>query len=329
MVMLSYLTPINPGMAMSNTLPPLPDNGFSAYAIHHQQQQHPFVNEPTAFDIQLGKEKNIFNHSGNRRFRTMINNQLETYIAAPTKSSKSKLIRQVHADMQKSGYRFLRRNSTTGIWYEIEKHEAREKVSHALRDRVREQQKPNKRRRKIAVCETNPASPTSVVPIKEISLNPVQKPKQQQQHQQVLSMPTLCNHDLTINKSSSRSFFEVITSSTDVNDLAFKSQRRGGVLSSNDDYPVSDLTKANRHLSFMSINESSSNLQRRLSLSSIDDVSCNNAIRRLNSSLVEMLDVVTSHTNPEDHNPCAHLEPYSLDDEFYDEYEFLGEFELL
>ena len=52
------------------------------------------------------------------------------------------------ADIKRLGYRFLKRNVPTGVWEEIKCHEAREKVSHALRDRVREQQKPTKRRRK-------------------------------------------------------------------------------------------------------------------------------------------------------------------------------------
>lgn len=116
--------------------------------------------EPTSFDILLGKEKAIFNHSGNRKFRAIINSNLEKYIAAPTKSSKTKLIRQVHADMLKSGYRFLRKNEAAGTWNEIESHEAREKVSHALRDRVREQQKPTRRRKK---SKKSPPSPTSVI----------------------------------------------------------------------------------------------------------------------------------------------------------------------
>jgi hypothetical protein len=103
--------------------------------------------EMSSFDILLGKEKVIFNHIGNRNFRSIINANLDKYIAAPTKSSKSKLIRQIHAEMTESGYRFLRRNELLVSWEQIEQHEAREKVSHALRDRVRELQKPTLKRR--------------------------------------------------------------------------------------------------------------------------------------------------------------------------------------
>ena len=314
MVLISYLTPVNPGMAMPNTFPSLSANGFNPYALH--LQQHPFVYEPTSFDIQLGKEKAIFNHSGNRRFRNIINSNLDKYIAAPTKSSKSKLIRQVHADMQKSGYRFLRKNSTTGIWYEIEKHNAREKVSHALRDRVREQQKPTKRRRKNSVSDT-PPSPTSVVSIKEISPDPP------------LNIPTLCNDDLILNQSFSRDFFEVATFSSDDNDIPSKPQRRHSLLSNNDDYHVPVKTK--RRLSLFSMNDSPSKPQRHLSSLSLDDATCCNASRRLSmlstdsatpskalrgNSLIGMFDGFARQTNSGDHCACTHLEPYSLDDEF-------------
>jgi hypothetical protein len=331
MVTLSYLTPVNQDKAMSKAFPSSPpDNGFNQYAAH--QQQLLFVNEPSPFDILLGKEKAIFNHSGNRRFRTIINSHLSKYTEAPTKSSKSKLIRQVHADMQKAGYRFLRRNDTSkDIWCEIEKHEVREKVSHALRDRVREQQKPSKRRRKTAACAKSP-SPTSIVSIKDISLEieneedtkaVVQK---EQKKQQPLNIPTLRNDGLTLNQPFSRDYFEIMTSCRD------DTERRVSLLSKDDDHHAP--LKAKGPLSLVSINDSSSKPQlRRLSLLSLDDMSCAKATRRLSmfstdsavpsqalrrSSLVGIFDIFSRYTNSGDNyaSCSSDLEPYSLDDEF-------------
>ena len=327
--MSSYLAPDHPGMTLSNAFPSLPANGFNPYDVH--QQQHPFVNEPTSFDILLGKEKAIFNHSGNRRFRVIINSNLDTYIAAPTKHSKSKLICQVHADMQKSGYRFLRRNDATGICYEIEKHEAREKVSHALRDRVREQQKPTKRPRSCA----DPPSPTSVVSIKEISSGPGDKEetklvnqrkhrKKQQQpqpHQQQLPLdiPTLCSDDLALNQPFSREFFEVATLPRDDKNAVVldEHQRRLSMLTNTDDYHMRVNTK--RRLSLLSISDSLS----------LEDMACfkkgdmiitddsatpSNTLRP--NSIVGMSDGVDCRINSGDNNTRTHLEPCSLDDEF-------------
>lgn len=102
----------------------------------------------TSMDILLGKEKAIFNHSGNKRFRAIINYNVYKYIASPTKSSKSKLVRTVHEHMKKSGFRFLKKDSSKEGWSVIKDSNAREKLSHALRDRVRELRKPTKRRRR-------------------------------------------------------------------------------------------------------------------------------------------------------------------------------------
>jgi hypothetical protein len=318
--MSSYLAPDHPGMTLSNAFPSLPANGFNPYDVH--QQQHPFVNEPTSFDILLGKEKAIFNHSGNRRFRVIINSNLDTYIAAPTKHSKSKLICQVHADMQKSGYRFLRRNDATGICYEIEKHEAREKVSHALRDRVREQQKPTKRPRSCA----DPPSPTSVVSIKEISSGPGDKEEtklvNQRKHrkkQQSLDIPTRCSDDhLAIKQLLSREFCEVATlPRDDKNDVVLDDHQRrlSTMLSNTDDYHMRVNTK--RHLSLLSVNDS-------LGLEDMhcfkegmfitDSATPSKALR--SNSIVGMSDGFARHTNSGDHYACTHLEPFSLDDDF-------------
>jgi hypothetical protein len=121
----------------------------SRYSIrsHKQRTQELMDSEMSPFDILLGKEKESFNHVGNRNFRSIINSKLESYIAAPTKSSKTKLIRQIHAEMIGLGFRFFRRNDLLMLWEEIEQLEARGKVSHALRDRVRELHKPVMKRR--------------------------------------------------------------------------------------------------------------------------------------------------------------------------------------
>lgn len=101
----------------------------------------------SALDILLGKEKAAFNHSGNKRFRAIVNHNVPEYMGAATKSCKTQLVRKIHEDMKKSGFRFLKKKKGEEVstaWQEIEESDAREKVSHALRDRVRELRKPTK-----------------------------------------------------------------------------------------------------------------------------------------------------------------------------------------
>ena len=109
--------------------------------VSRRNQKPRTEEELTSFDILLGKEKSIFNHRGNIRFRAIINTKLDQYKKAPNKSSKSRLIRQVHADLNRSGYRFLQQDHVTGLWKGVGYDKARDKVSHALRDRAREQKK--------------------------------------------------------------------------------------------------------------------------------------------------------------------------------------------
>jgi hypothetical protein len=304
MVMLSYLTPVNQGLPTATCFPGVPNHpgqlkhSFNPYVVTQQplqQQQHrPFVNQrsnqPSDFDILLGKEKSIFNHDGNRRFRAIINGNLEKYVAAPTKSSKSKLIRQVHADMEKSGFRFLRKNEVTGVWFEIESHEAREKVSHALRDRVREQQKPTKRRRKdqqaakeaaaAAVGNTSASQVSSPPPPSVVSLesdsskgekdnDDDDSAKSEQPKRMPLNLPTLCNDDLTLDGPFSKPYFEFEAPLKDhSNALRRKVQRRFSLLSFDDDLPP----KAQRRYSILSIEDDLHvKPQRRFSLLSLEN----------------------------------------------------------
>lgn len=97
----------------------------------------------SAFEILLGKEKAVFNHSGNKRFRSIVNHNVHDYMTASKKSMKTKLVRKVHNEMQEAGFRFLKNEQSA--WRDIDENDAREKVSHALRDRVREMRRPTKR----------------------------------------------------------------------------------------------------------------------------------------------------------------------------------------
>mmetsp|Transcript_11106 Transcript_11106/g.17035 ORF Transcript_11106/g.17035 Transcript_11106/m.17035 type:complete len:374 (-) Transcript_11106:249-1370(-) len=100
------------------------------------------------FEILLGKDKLIFNHAGNKRFRAIINHNVHKYINAATKSTKSKVVRVIHADMLKAGFRFRKKDQFG--WSDIKEIDGREKLSHALRDRVREMRRSSQRQQDSA-----------------------------------------------------------------------------------------------------------------------------------------------------------------------------------
>ena len=108
------------------------------------------ITQPADVDVLCGKQGPAFGHVGNKRFRFIIMENLSRYLAAPNKTSRSKVVKAVYADFQKAGTRFLRRDTESGFWYAIHGPGAREKVSHSFRDRVRERTRAAKKREQKA-----------------------------------------------------------------------------------------------------------------------------------------------------------------------------------
>lgn len=112
------------------------------------QDENDCLEGHSPFEILLGKEKAVFNHAGNKRFRAIINHNVDKYMNALSKPDKSNLVCSVYNAMKKAGYRVRKRAGNS--WFDIEDHDAREKLSHALRDRVREKRKPAYRRKQAS-----------------------------------------------------------------------------------------------------------------------------------------------------------------------------------
>mmetsp|Transcript_19223 Transcript_19223/g.28440 ORF Transcript_19223/g.28440 Transcript_19223/m.28440 type:complete len:429 (+) Transcript_19223:203-1489(+) len=120
---------------------------MSNIPVFPDDENTPSKDQHTSFDILLGKQKAVFNHSGNKKFRAIVNYNVPKYMDAFTKSCKTQLVRKIYEDMKQSGFRFLKKrkgDDSPHSWEEIEESDAREKVSHALRDRVREVRKPTR-----------------------------------------------------------------------------------------------------------------------------------------------------------------------------------------
>lgn len=131
--MVSYerCAPFERNVPNSSSIPIFPREKLNCYDGHSE------------FEMLLGKEKAIFNHSGNKRFRSIINHNVYRFSNTSAKSLKTKLVRKIYHDIQKAGYRFLKReDKSSSVWNDIKEAEAHEKISHALRDRVRELRKP-------------------------------------------------------------------------------------------------------------------------------------------------------------------------------------------
>jgi hypothetical protein len=84
--------------------------------------------EPGAFDVICGKGKNALCHSGNIRFRSLIEEKLSDYAKATTKLEKSTIVSAVLDDVRDKSPLggFVR--CENGQWFEVGDHLAREKI---------------------------------------------------------------------------------------------------------------------------------------------------------------------------------------------------------
>ena len=106
---------------------------MSVATLKSSNYSHPrIVDCPNLVDCLCGQNTTFGRHPGNRIFRKQIKVNLPRFIAARTKSDKMKITKSILDFMKRQGSRFLKA-SRNGSWIEIEKHAARDKVSHALR----------------------------------------------------------------------------------------------------------------------------------------------------------------------------------------------------
>lgn len=84
-------------------------------------------------DVLCGRDKMSHAHSGNKRFRQIIEMHREGYQTASCREKKTSITCQIVKTIRDSEGRFLKRDDETGEWSDVGDDYAREKVSHALR----------------------------------------------------------------------------------------------------------------------------------------------------------------------------------------------------
>jgi len=96
------------------------------------------VGLPSKFDVLCGQSRICANHTGNRRFKIILDLYASKYQAAnqavKSKQEKMMLTKEIVRCIASSGGRFLKYKD--GMWTEISDETARDKVSHALRTKL-------------------------------------------------------------------------------------------------------------------------------------------------------------------------------------------------
>lgn len=97
--------------------------------------------QPRPRDIILGRGRVHSERSGNTHFHSLVDRYMNGYHNAPDRKQKSAIIHTVYMDLCSTACRFLRREPKTDIYEEVGEAYAKEKISHAFRDKRRKQSK--------------------------------------------------------------------------------------------------------------------------------------------------------------------------------------------
>lgn len=90
---------------------------------------------PGPWNVVCGRGKNWHEYVSNRRFRIIVANHLFQYFETISRKRKSQVIGTiVETVLNSPGGSFVRKDPVSGMWYTLSRKEAREKVSHCLRD---------------------------------------------------------------------------------------------------------------------------------------------------------------------------------------------------
>mmetsp|Transcript_62926 Transcript_62926/g.153207 ORF Transcript_62926/g.153207 Transcript_62926/m.153207 type:complete len:616 (+) Transcript_62926:428-2275(+) len=107
---------------------------------------------PDKCDVICQRGKECFEHAGNRKFRTIIDRHLDTYMKVKSRQQKSKIVTNIVDHIQKSagddGGGFVRKDLLTRRWFRVSDKLAREKVGQALRDAIKSRRSAEKKKKK-------------------------------------------------------------------------------------------------------------------------------------------------------------------------------------
>jgi hypothetical protein len=105
-----------------------------------------FLTEPMKYDVLCGRDRNYMKHPGNVIYRQLVEQHIHTYACDLPKQEKMNITRLILSTMERRyGSRFIRQISSTGVgrWEILSHAQARDKISHALRNFYKQQTKKN------------------------------------------------------------------------------------------------------------------------------------------------------------------------------------------
>lgn len=142
---------------------PVDDSGITTISNHHKwlgrrKKKEEFllsnapidgaVDLPSRIDVLLGRGTPFNHHHGNRHLHEVVESHYDQY-CSEIRVGKTKLAEDIVVMIHECSGRFLKQHDESGMWVEVTKLEARNKVSHCFRrKREYESKSSNKDSRK-------------------------------------------------------------------------------------------------------------------------------------------------------------------------------------
>jgi len=117
---------------------------------------------PSDQHILCGRGHLFGRHPANQKFNAIIRHYVRNYKESTSRHEKTEIFRTVLAETYDSGLSFMKLDNTTQQWYRLANIEAREKIGHALRDKLRTSIRSNPKKstqdtsRKVIVTQQRP-----------------------------------------------------------------------------------------------------------------------------------------------------------------------------
>jgi hypothetical protein len=142
--------------------PPVVASPKDSSCLKRAQDGSVVIEVPRELDVLCGRGRGHFGHTGNRRMLGIIHQNKARYKAG-TKLEKGQIAREIMAEVQSNGARFLRRKEEDNtLWELCDYSEALNKVCHGIRDSLcNHELKRKKRVKKLPAFITGEAEPES------------------------------------------------------------------------------------------------------------------------------------------------------------------------
>lgn len=133
--------------------------------------------EPTNTDVVIGRGKKTWNHEGNRRFRHIVQAELEDYSACQTKQQKTEIILGILKQLKSNGIRVVKQdlNDKWRRWINLSHSMARVHVAQAFRDALANDYKSSRKskqvKRKLDKIEKSPQKTGNDTPIRKTDMS--------------------------------------------------------------------------------------------------------------------------------------------------------------